>query len=371
MYCGGGPVLPTPTSETMEEPRFTSETKAKRGTSETSRRWVFTLNNYTDDEVRRIANYPDWIRWIGYGKEVAPTTGTPHLQGFIVTWDPVRMTKFKLFLRRARFAMQIASFEENLTYCNKEKNWIEFGERPQQGRRNDILGVKRRLDEGDGLHSLMTDESFFSIVMRNERSLTKYAEMQRYKRMCAEGYKKPEVHIRVGPKGTGKTYHVYQQHGFENVFAVPDVTGKWHDGYMGQSVLLFDDVDISKAPEIEYFKHITDGYPRHYPVKGGFVYIRPTHIYITSNHQPSEWWPGISPGDWNAIKRRISTIRLVFKQGDEKVIYDTQDGVQRQAQFEEEEPNQGTIPEDEGLLFSQQAETDAGADCQEGNVEDD
>lgn len=305
----------------MEEPTFTFPTKSGKSSTSPTNAYVFTLNNPTEREIAQIAAYPDWVRWIGYAHEVGEQ-GTAHLQGFVYTWDAVRITKFKGFLKRAHFEAQKGSFTQNEAYCTKQNELIEFGERPQQGRRNDILGVKRRLDRGVGLSELMEDESFFGTVMRNERSLTKYAEMQRFKRMCTEGYKKPEVHIRVGPKGSGKTRYVYEQHGFANVFPVPDVTGKWHDGYMGQPVLLFDDVDPSKAPEIEYFKHITDGYPRHYPVKGGFCYIRPTHIYLTSNHQPAEWWSGISPGDWNAIKRRISTIRLVYKDKDDVVVYD-------------------------------------------------
>lgn len=354
----------------MEEPTFTSETKRKTaGTSETSRSWTFTLNNYEDKHIQRIEHYPEWIRWIGYGKEVAPKTGTPHLQGFIYTWEPVRLTKFKGFLREAHLEVQRGSFDQNLDYCQKANDWHEYGERPEQGKRNDILGIKRRLDDGVPLTELVTQEPFFATIMRNERALTKYAEMQRFKRMCSEGYKKPEVHIRVGPKGTGKTHYVYERHGYENVFAVPDVTGKWHDGYMGQSILLFDDVDNTKAPQIEYFKHITDGYPRHYPVKGGFVYIRPTHIYITSNYQPAEWWPGISPGDWNAIKRRISTIRLVYKQGDEKVVY-TQDAsdTQEERRVEDHSVSPSQAPDtNESVLLGQESGQDDETDSKEDN----
>lgn len=86
----------------MQEPTFTSETRPSARTSETRRRWRFTLNNYTEAELVRIRAYPEFIRWIGFGFEVAPTTGTPHLQGFLYTWDPVLMTKLKQgFLRRA------------------------------------------------------------------------------------------------------------------------------------------------------------------------------------------------------------------------------------------------------------------------------
>ncbi len=71
------------------------------------------------------------------------------MQGFLYTWEPVRLSKFKLSVLKNRHMEIIrGSFEQNETYCNKDKQWEEHGERPQQGRRNDILGIKRRLDSG-------------------------------------------------------------------------------------------------------------------------------------------------------------------------------------------------------------------------------
>lgn len=43
--------------------------------------WCFTLNNYTDEEIRRLESLE--CERLVVGKEVAPTTGTPHLQGYI------------------------------------------------------------------------------------------------------------------------------------------------------------------------------------------------------------------------------------------------------------------------------------------------
>ena len=47
------------------------------------RRWVFTLNNYTDAELVEIAEeiaVPSMVTRLMYGKEVG-ANGTPHLQG--------------------------------------------------------------------------------------------------------------------------------------------------------------------------------------------------------------------------------------------------------------------------------------------------
>jgi len=50
--------------------------------------WVFTLNNYDDDDLTRLQEltFPSSTRsisTIGFQEEIAPTTGTPHLQGFL------------------------------------------------------------------------------------------------------------------------------------------------------------------------------------------------------------------------------------------------------------------------------------------------
>jgi len=43
--------------------------------------WIFTLNNYTSHEVDLIKSLP--FSYLQFGYEIAPTTGTPHLQGLI------------------------------------------------------------------------------------------------------------------------------------------------------------------------------------------------------------------------------------------------------------------------------------------------
>ena len=40
----------------------------------------------------------------------------------------------------------------------------------------------------------------------------------------------PEVYIRVGPPGTGKTRWLDEQYGADKWIEAPDNTGKWFDG---------------------------------------------------------------------------------------------------------------------------------------------
>lgn len=303
----------------MEDPKHFSDNSTKpKGTFN---RWVFTLNNYTDEEVKRVTEYPDFVRYVCYGKEVGDK-GTPHLQGFVVTWQAVRLSQFKLWMRRAHFEPMISSLENNERYCQKQGDYTELGSRPQQGRRTDIIGVKRRIDAGEELSVIQEDESTFNIVMRNQRALAQYEANVRCKRMRTEGRKIPEVYIRIGPTRSGKTSYVYERHGYHNVYACPSLTGQWFDNYRGEPVMLFDDVEADKVPPVEFFKRITDGYPLQIPVKGAFTYCRPDYIYFTSNHRVQEWWPKISNSDWSAIKERITQIVTVYKHRPDVIEYE-------------------------------------------------
>lgn len=49
------------------------------------RRWVFTLNNWTQAEFDLLIqpdNFPSKFSYLLFGREIAPKTGTPHLQGY-------------------------------------------------------------------------------------------------------------------------------------------------------------------------------------------------------------------------------------------------------------------------------------------------
>lgn len=49
----------------------------------TYRRICFTLNNYGEEDERRIKTEAHRYKYAVYGRETAPTTGTRHLQGYI------------------------------------------------------------------------------------------------------------------------------------------------------------------------------------------------------------------------------------------------------------------------------------------------
>lgn len=105
-----------------------------------SRGWCFTVNNYTDGQIDMLNSIPvDSFHYLCFGKEIAPTTGTPHLQGY------VRFSSIKSFVAVRRvipfghFIAARGTPRQNREYCSKGGDFTERGVVPVgQGKRTDI-----------------------------------------------------------------------------------------------------------------------------------------------------------------------------------------------------------------------------------------
>lgn len=91
--------------------------KAKR-----ARKWCFTLNNYSDEEYKDILSWCKSNRILKYivGKEVGGASGLPHLQGYIVSKEPIRFNTLKNKNKRVHWEVARGSDESNRAYCSKE-----------------------------------------------------------------------------------------------------------------------------------------------------------------------------------------------------------------------------------------------------------
>ena len=66
-------------------------------TTSQAKRWCFTLNNYTEDEVSGVVTFLQHsdVRYGGFGREVGTHNGTPHLQGWFYLHSPKRLSQIK------------------------------------------------------------------------------------------------------------------------------------------------------------------------------------------------------------------------------------------------------------------------------------
>lgn len=75
------------------------------------------------------------FKYLIVGFEIAPTTGTPHIQGYIQFYDPITEISFRKMAPRAHTEPSNGSALQNIAYCQKEGVWFEYGVKPTAGGR--------------------------------------------------------------------------------------------------------------------------------------------------------------------------------------------------------------------------------------------
>nr|AJP36389.1 replication-associated protein [Avon-Heathcote Estuary associated circular virus 10]AJP36394.1 replication-associated protein [Avon-Heathcote Estuary associated circular virus 10] len=275
-------------------------------------------------EFKKLTNWDDvksQLRYYAYAEETCPKTGKKHYQGFAYSWKPIRFSGWKKMFPTAHIEQMRGNFRENTAYCSKEGSLIEFGEKPNEnGVQGTAIEYKRRIEEGQSTMEIAEDENLFGQYLHSYKALEKYEQHIRGKKIKLDETP-PEVYIRWGAAGTGKTHGVFKRYGRDKVCIVPDNTGKWFDNCHNSDVMLFDDVEIDAVPPISQFLRLTDRYPMQVPVKGGFIWWKPKVIVFTSNLPWEQWWNTLNTEHKRAVQRRLTRVTRIYKDH-EKVEYE-------------------------------------------------
>ena len=80
---------------------------------------MFTLNNYTEDDIDRLCDMDPDKALVVIGLEVAPTTGTPHLQGYFQFRDNRTVSAVSRLVPRAHIEIAVKSPMACCMYCTK------------------------------------------------------------------------------------------------------------------------------------------------------------------------------------------------------------------------------------------------------------
>lgn len=270
-----------------------------------SKYWVFTLNNYTDDELLRFrgkGDSPD-ISYLIFGIEEG-ASGTPHLQGYVEFQRKRRLAGVKKFFscKRLHLEQRRGTSEEASDYCKKDGEYEEYGSLSQshQGQRNDLEKIRDEIK--DGVSERDIAEAYFSRWVVYRSSFTAYRQL-----IADNGIR---LHLRVivlhGEAGVGKSRYVWER--YPDLYSCPTGNLQWFDGYEGQKTVLLDDYR-GEADETFLLK-LLDIYPMQVPVKGSFRHWVPDRIFITSNmHVPFGHYAIDAP-----LKRRIHLTKLLIEE---------------------------------------------------------
>nr|QKV51293.1 putative replication associated protein [Crucivirus sp.] len=134
------------------KPRTTVKSVSKSSVKEDGRHrtYVFTINNYTDDMIELLQKIK--CKCMQFGKEVAPSTGTKHLQGWIQFSDAKTLSAvcsiFKPF-NKPHLEFMKGSIEQNVKYCTKDNDVITVGVVPVAQKKGENKNT--RLSEWESL----------------------------------------------------------------------------------------------------------------------------------------------------------------------------------------------------------------------------
>lgn len=279
-------------------------------------RWVFTVNNYSDADIDALKDLFERIEcayWI-IGKEKAPTTGTPHLQGYFRTQVKVYRATLTSRFNFSYLVLANGSEWDNRCYCSKDGDFIESDERGCRGKPQSVTADERCKEMLKDYQTL--PEAEFEAKWPREafyhQNRLKQWKINHTPQKPAWGGKLEQKNVWIwGEPGTGKSRWAEQQMSILLVYKKN--WNKWWDGYIpgGHRCVIIEDVPKDAVALVQHMKIWSDRYPYMGEIKGGSININPGDhfLIVTSNYSIEEALPG-SDVDIAAIKRRFMEVHI-------------------------------------------------------------
>jgi len=296
--------------------------------------FVFTLNNYTGVDIDQLLCFN--CKYMLFAKEVAPTTGTPHLQGYV---ELSKRTRFGTLIQSLPEGIHIeprkGSQEQAIAYIKtpkdkptpSESDIYEVGEPRTQG--TDVGPSAIEL-----ARSLLREQKPIDPEIHSIGVLKAYERLQKYWPIVRGNNSDIEL-SRIwiyGPGGSGKTRTAYSYTEPYRTYKCDLISKGWFDGYDNHEAVILDDFnpDCNDKETFKLLLSILDRYPLRVNVKGSSVNWNPRLIIITAQRPPWEYYGSPMtfrerPEVWHTdeeLRQLMRRIDLVLKtSGEETVKY--------------------------------------------------
>jgi len=266
-----------------------------------SQYWMCTINNPTSDDIPACWEGVTYAVW----QAEKGAEGTEHLQVYVIFDKKKRMTALKKINARAHWDPRYGTHQQAKEYCTKEDTRMrgpwEVGEEPadkEQGKRNDLLSLKRKLDEGKTESEIASDPETFPVWARYHKVVARY-------RMLTGKQRDWPTFTQViwGRPGLGKTRLARDMAG-PAAYWLPRPAGQtaWFDGYIGQDIIVID--EFYGWLSLDLLCRVLDRYPMQVETKGGAFPLTVKKVIITSNVPPAQWYK-LPPERTAALFRRL------------------------------------------------------------------
>jgi len=270
-----------------------------------SRTWCFTDNECKEE----IWNAME-CKYVVYGREVAPSTGQAHLQGFIQFANDMSFKRVKELHSTAHWEVA-RSADASEIYCKKDGDFVERGTRPGkgQGKRTDLEQVYEAIKEGASFREVLEIHPAAAIQYSRGIQQAIAAQIDHRSQDIT-----PEVHWYYGLPGTGKSRAAFAEAG-EDAY-VWCATGKFWEGYTGQTKVILDDFRPADMP-FAVLLRVIDRYRYTVETKGASCPLAATQFWITTPLSPTDTYTGtnhVTGETWEKenikqLTRRVSDVR--------------------------------------------------------------
>ena len=285
------------------------------GSGERARGWVFTRNKQ-DNEVNlppRWEQLPQGATWMFYQKEMA---AREHYQGAIYFRQPLRLQTVVARLGGGGVHVEVmhGTPQDQVEYCGKEQTRVdgpwELGERPAQGRRNDLEAAAETA-RVSGIKRVAQDHP--TTFIKYAKGLREYAFIMQ--ELAIPNMRDVSVHWLWGDTGGGKSWAARQFNQGASYFAVNDEEKIWFDGYDGEEVLIIE--EFKGYYPINKLHVLLDIYKCRAEVKGAHSWAQWNTVFVTSREHPQTYYSAVeNPWDVSGrhpseLQRRITSIHHV------------------------------------------------------------
>lgn len=275
--------------------------------SDQQRNWIFTINNWNEEDVANLHLLikTGEARYFLFGKELAPSTGTPHLQGYIQFEDGKRKKQVsKMLLSRASIRSAHGDYASNDEYCKADGDYTSAGIPKKtfalKKTKVEKLNPKEVLQVGSLRNLLAVREDLNTTGIKLAQAVFTFAERKRNW--------KPEVIWFCGASGQGKSrfslLYATVKHGEDEIYK--NVGTRWFDGYDAHECIILE--EFRGYLPVATILTIFDRYECRLEVKGGFRQCLAQTIIVNSVAHPSKVF---EKKDWPEVERRISRIITV------------------------------------------------------------
>lgn len=276
-------------------------------------RW-FVLTNFncnTKEEYQKVLELGQ-IRYLAYGAEVCPSTKKKHHQMFVYfnnlknTGNRSLNNIGKMFGKiHCNVEPMYGSVLENESYCSKESELFELGDKPKQGVRSDIKESVDMIVAGEITPDDICIENpiFYHQYGRTLEKARAIGLRRRYRTEMTQG-----IWI-WGESSSGKSHEAFKDYD-PSTHYVKNLNEEWWDGYMGQSTVIFNEFRGSFCKFSELLD-LVDKWPKNVKWRNReSVPFLAQKLIITCICEPRDCYSGIENyEDWEQFNRRFTVIK--------------------------------------------------------------